>query len=328
MATIKEVAKLSGVSKATVSRVLTGNAKVNPETYDKVMRAMQQLDYKPNTVARNLASRRSNAIGVLVGDIASPFYGTLLKGIEMQVESVGMQLIMVDGNEDEKKAKDAVEFLINQKCEALLICQSNISDYYIRFWIEKGHHLVCINRYLPELEASCIYVDNEVGGFLATQHLVEHGHRRIVHLAGPLSIIDSQLRMQGYQRALKEHGIAFDPKLVLNGTFDEESGYINTRVLIQQKVPFTAIFAGNDHMAAGAMAAIFEAGLKIPDDVSIVGFDDIIWTRYLYPPLTTIHQPLLEMGQTSVELVLNSASSAPPPFIPTLVQRRSVAKRL
>ncbi len=330
MATISDVSKLSGVSKATVSRVINGKIWVAAETQQKVLKAMEQLNYKPNSLAKNLAHRRSNALGVVVGGLSSPYYGCMLEGIESAAEAEGMHLIVADGHAQPRPGKKATEFLIERNCDALLICQEQIDDYDLRTWREQGHCIILIHRYVSELPELSVYLNNEAGGFLATSHLIEHGHRQILHLGGYDTAPDGRLRLEGYRRALEENGIAYQEELIREGSFTEDKGYEHTKQILKDGIPFTAIFAGNDQMAAGAMAAIYEADLKVPHDISIVGFDDLSLARYLYPALTTIRQPAIEMGRSGAQIAIRALQHKPSDsiqrhFQPQLVKRKSVA---
>lgn len=331
MATIKEVAKLAGVSKATVSRVINGNAYVSSATNQAVTRAMEQLNFSPNTLAQNLAFKRSGSVGVLVLEISSPFYAALLKGIGTAMEPEGMNLMIQDGNNDVEKGKKAIDFLLNKQCDALVICCENIPEFYLHSLIDQGIQLIIINRHLPEILDHCVYLDNAKGAGLAVQYLIDHGHRRIMYLSGPIKNYDNETRFHKYKDVLNDNGIEFDENLVSYGNFTEEEGYLATQTMLEKKIPFTAIFSANDQMAAGAMTALRDANLRIPQDVSIIGFDNMNFARFLYPPLTTIRQPLVDMGKIGTQILLHrlkkkSTDHLPHEIQPELVERESVAR--
>ncbi len=332
MATIKDVAQLAGVSKATVSRVITGKTKVTPEVHQRVQQAMKALNFKPNQTAQNLANRRSNAVGVLVGDFSSPYYGRMLKGIEDTIEPAGMHMIVTDSHDDPERGRESVEFLINLNCDGLIICQHNMADENLKQWVEQGHYLAFINRDIPELPRSSVYLDNDLGGFMATNYLIGYGHRRIAHMTGVISNVEGYNRLKGYRRALKQKDIPYDERLVVNSDFSEQGGYTQMKQLLETGPAFTAIFIANDRMAAGAMTAIYQANLRIPEDISIIGFDDDFFASYSRPPLTTLRQPLFEMGKCGAKALLWMLQKERNPpnqlvFTPTLVARQSVAKK-
>ncbi len=331
MATIKDVAQLAGVSKATVSRVITGKTKVTPEVHLRVTEAMKRLQFKPNQTAQNLANRRSNAVGVLVGDFASPYYGQMLRGIEQTLQASGMHMIVTDARDEREQGKKSIEFLIGLNCDGLIICQHNMSEDHLKFWVHQGCSVAIINRNVPELPESSVYLDNELGGFIATDYLIQNGHRRIAHMSGFLSNQEGYDRWKGYRRALNHRGIDYEEGLVVSGDFSEEGGYAQMKQLLEFGPGFSAIFIANDRMAAGAMAAIYDAKLRIPEDISVVGFDDDFFASYSQPPLTTIHQPLFEMGQCGARVILWLLNKEGPPpyplvFQPALVARQSVMK--
>ncbi len=330
MSTIKEVSRHARVSPATVSRVLNGTAPVTEETKRRVLAAIEELNYRPNVLARGLVTNRSGGIGVTVNDIASPFFGAILKGVETEVEAAGMHLLISSGQADVTKEKAAIEFLLERRCDALVVQVEKLSEYELLALAEGRVPVVVVGRVIAELEPRCVYLDNELGGELATAHLLANGHSDIAYVSGPLSFPDSRARLQGYRKVLEEAGIAYRDHFVVEADFREEGGYLATVRLLERKLGITAIFVANDQMAAGAFQALREAGLRIPEDISVVGYDDVFWARYLYPPLTTIRQPLREMGQAAARIALNSLQDGETEvvrrrFEPKLVIRQSVA---
>jgi LacI family transcriptional regulator len=328
MPTIKEVALRANVSKATVSRVLNATAPVNIKTRQRVLDTIEELDFQPDSLARALATKRSKGIGVMVNDLASPFYGAVLKGIESVLRTEDMHLLVSSGYADHMEEQKAVEFLAQRRADALIIqVDATPNDELIRH-ASQDVPCVIFGRYIPDLADRCIYLDSEAGGFMATQHLIACGHRRIAHITGPLAIDDSRTRLQGYQRALEAAGLRFDERLVIEADFHESGGQQATRDLLERQLDFTALFVGNDQMAAGSLDALKEAGLSVPDDISLIGFDDVIFAQYLTPKLTTIRQPLFEMGQAAAQRALgllgNKETEVKGKFDPELVIRQSV----
>ncbi len=337
MATIKEVSLRAKVSPATVSRVLTGNAAVASTTKVRVVTAMRELGYRPNMFARGLVTNRSHSIGVVVNELSSPYFGSLLGGIEEATEGAGMHLSVSSGHARRGSEHRAVEFLQQRHADALILYLEETPDEEIISWAKGGTPLVLVGRYVAELAHVSVHLDNELGGFMATKHLLDHGHRRVAHITGPLWHYDSRARLAGYRRALSEACIPFDERLVVEGNFQEEGGQQAATELLLHAPPsegsVIAIFAANDQTAAGALRSLRGRGVRVPTDVSLIGYDDIIFARFLQPELTTVRQPLRAMGRAAAELALaalqGGVTTLPKEvqrrFEPTLVQRASVA---
>ena len=328
MPTIKEVSLRARVSPATVSRVLNETVPVADDTKQRVLDAVKELDYQPNVFARGLVTNRSGGIGVLLNEISSPFYAGLIGGVEQVVEEAGGHLLVSSGHADVNRERKAVAFLKQHRSDALIVQVDAASDDDLLAWAKGGPPLVVFGRFVAELAHHCIYLDNDKGGFLATQHLISKGHRRIAHVSGPLWIQDSHARLRGYRRALEHSGLPFDESLVVEGDFSEAGGQRATAQLLGRKPDLSAVFAGNDQMALGALTALREAGYRVPDDISLVGYDDVLFARYLSPALTTVRQPLYEMGQAAARLAIGSLrgkeTEVKRTFEPELVLRMSV----
>lgn len=328
MTTIREVSRLAGVSVATVSRVLNGAVPVADDTRVKVVEAMEMLGYQPNTFARSLVTNRSQALGVIVKALSSTFVAPMLHGIESVAEAAGMHLLVSSGHVDAATERRALEFQLERRPDALILDVEGLSDEYLIELVDRGVNAFLIGRLVPQLAHRCVYLDNTAGGLLMTRHLIEHGHRRIAHISGPVRMHDSRERLEGYRRALAEAGMPFDPELVVESDFQEEGGYRAMQELLSRRASFSAVFAGNDQMAAGALAAIRDSGHSVPDDISLVGHDDVLLARYLYPALTTARQPIAQMGAAAATMALASLGEAREEVInrfePTLVDRASV----
>lgn len=331
MPTIKEVSRRANVSASTVSRVLNGTVPVADETRQRVLEAIEELDYRPNAFARSLATNRSGGIGVSVNDLSSPFYGAMVNGIEKEAEAAGMHLLVSSGHADAEKERRALEFLMERRPDALVVHVESIPDLELVDLMQGDVPVVLVGRYLAEMEGRCVYLDNEAGGELATQHLIDHGHERIAHITGPLSYPDSRARLLGHRRALDRAGIAFDERLQVEGDFVEDGGYRAVRRLLDRGVDFTAIFSANDQMAIGALQALREASIRVPEDISVIGYDDVLFARYLTPTLTTVRQPLEEMGRAATRIALDLLEGTEEEvvhrFEPSLVVRESVRTR-
>lgn len=330
--TIKEVSLLARVSPATVSRVLNGTARVNEGTRKRVVEAVRVLGYRPNAFARALATNRSGGIGITVNQVASPYFGAFIKGVEEVARAAGIHLMVSSGFADAELEQDSIEFLLGRRCDGLVVQAEGLSDAYLIDLVRRaGTPVVIFGRHVAEIEDACVYMDNVLGGMLATNYLVEHDHRHIAHVTGPLAWPDARDRLQGYRQALEAAAIGFDERYVIESTFYEEDGALAVLSLLERAPELTAIFLSNDQMAAGAMRVIRDQGRVIPSDISIVGYDDVYLARYLTPELTTIRQPLLDMGRTAAHLLLErlgeeQGEEVVRRFDPELVERQSVAK--
>jgi LacI family transcriptional regulator len=328
MATIYEVSKLAGVSLATVSRVMNNSARVSLKTREKVEAAMKQLGYRPNSIAQSLASNRSNSVGILVPELHGPFFGSMLSSIEGELRAHGKHVIITAGHSDEEKERESIEFLVTRQCDALIVHVYAVSNEYLLELAAGPIPFVMIGRDLPEMAGRCFTIDNEYGGYLATRFLLEQGHRSLAYLAGPLWKSDGKGRFAGHLRALAEYGLEFDEQLLAEGNYQEASGRLGMERLLRAGKPFSGLVCGNDEMAAGAIAVAREEGLTIPDDLSVIGFDNVFFTRYMHPQLSTISYPIDAMGQMAARCVLRdvygkSEYEIRNRFEPSLVQRDS-----
>jgi LacI family transcriptional regulator len=301
--TIRDVARHAGVSASTVSRVLNRTARVAPAKHAAVLKAVQSLGYRPNVVAQELASGRSRAFGVLPQGISSPFYGRLLKGVEQGLRGSGYYPIFASGEQPAEESQ-AIELFLSHRVDALILVGGQLPEEDIVRLAERMP-LIAIGRNIRGLEHRCLRVENRGGGYRATRHLLDLGHVGIAHITGLPRHADAIARREGYAAALADAGIALDPALVIEGDFEERSGYVAAESLLAAGVPFTAVFAGNDQMACGAGAALVRHGLRVPQDVSIVGFDDQPHAAYTWPALTTVRQPAMEMGMAAARALLD-----------------------
>lgn len=331
MPTIKEVSQQARVSPSTVSRVLNGTTPVSPDVRKRVLAAVEALDYTPNAFARGLATNRSGGIGVTVNDIGSPYYAVMLRGVEAAVEAAGMHLMVASGQARADRERDAVQFMKQRRSDALIVQVEALSDEELIDLARASEvPIVVFGRWVAELAGRCVHLDNEAGGRLATEHLLAHGHRVVAHIAGPLAFPDARHRLLGYRMALAQAGLPFDERLVVEGDFREGGGRAATLRLLDRVPDVEAIFVANDQMAAGAIRAVRDLGRDVPRDVSVVGFDDVLLAEYLSPTLTTVRQPLYEMGraaaQIAIALLQEKEVEVRTRFDPELVVRQSVAR--
>jgi LacI family transcriptional regulator len=306
LATIYEVAQAAGVSLATVSRVINDSDKVRAETREKVLAAMAELDYRPNVFAQSLASNRTNCIGVLVSELHGPIFGPMLSTIENTLKEAGKFAIITAAHSDAEKEAEGIRFLTERKCDALILhIEALSSDYFV----ERADTLlpfVLLNRFSPSLEHHCLALDNEEGGYLATKAVLELGHRQIAYISGPSGWGDAEARLAGHRRALAEFGVPWNDRLFYAGDFTENAGSEGTAAILDAGLPVTAVVCANDEMAVGAMDRLRSRGFRIPEDMSIMGFDNVRWARFLYPKLSTVHYPLEDMSRMAAHWILKN----------------------
>ena len=330
MATIKDVAKLAGVSVATVSRVINNSPKASESSRQAVTNAMASLKYHPNANARALAQQSSETIGLVVGDVSDPFFGAMVKSVDEIAWQTGNFLLIGNGYHNEQKERQAIEQLMRHRCAALVVHAKKIPDDELSSLMKQVPGMVLLNRILPGYEQRCIALDDRYGSWLATRHLIQQGHKNIAFICSNHTISDSSDRLQGYYDALQEHGLSCNERLVALGEPDETGGEIAMTELLGQGKTFSAVACYNDSMAAGALAVLSDNGLRVPEDISLTGFDDVLVSRYVRPPLTTVRYPIITMAQQAAMLALALAAGNPLPevtnvFSPTLVRRHSVS---
>ena len=329
MATIKDVARLAGVSVATVSRVINNSPKASDASRQAVQDAMENLNYHPNANARALAQQSTETIGLVVGDVSDPFFGAMVKAVEQVSYHTGNFLLIGNGYHNEQKERQAIEQLIRHRCAALVVHAKMIPDAELIHLMKQMPGMVIINRIIPGFETRCVALDDRYGAWLATRHLIQQGHTRIGYLCSNHPISDAENRLQGYYDALREAGLPCNDRLVAYGEPDESGGEQAMTELLGRGRNFTAVASYNDSMAAGAMGVLNDNGIDVPAEISLIGFDDVLVSRYVRPRLTTVRYPIVTMATQAAELALALAEHRPPPeithlFSPTLVRRHSV----
>ena len=303
---IKDIARAAGVSHSTVSRSLSDSPLVNSETKARIRQLSIEMGYTPNAAARSLVMGRTRTVGVVVTTIADPFIAEVTQGIESTAYEHGYSVILASSNSDPSREIAAVEMLRSKRVDGVIVTSSRVGALYQHHLERIGVPVVLINNHSEQSGryTFSITVDNEHGGHLATRHLVELGHRRIAYIAAQVNHSSNMGRLAGYRQALSEAGIPFDPAMVLAGNGRVEGGERCWSQLAALTNPPTAVFCYNDMTAIGLLRDVRQVGLMVPQDVSIVGFDDIPFASYVYPALTTIAQPKFEMGQQATEMVL------------------------
>jgi len=303
--TMRDVAREAGVSVNTVSRALAGKPDVSPETRARVLEVAERLGYRPNKLARGLRSNKTFTLGVIVTDIANPFFAELVKGVEEAARGRGYSILLGDTGEDPAKEEAAIQVMMAERVDGLLITPVQSSRQALEEVMDSGFPVVLMGRYFPDLEAPFVVTDDVHGAIMAVEHLIALGHEHIGHVAGPLHISSARDRLLGYRKALEAHGIPLRDDYVLQGAVTLEDGYIAGKKLLKLNPLPTAVFAYSDFVAVGIMQAILEAGLRIPEDVSLVGYDDIVFSAYTKVPLTTIRIPKRKLGKEAVHLLIS-----------------------
>ena len=328
--TIQDIAAKANVSISTVSRVLNGTAPVAEAKKNAVMAAVDELEYQPNIFAQGLARGHSMTIGVLTQNVSGPVFDAMLRGVLQGLQGSDYSPIFADGRWQAAKEQQAIQLLLSRRIAGLIVLGGSSPESYLQ-QIGQEVPLIVVARRLSTMPNQCLMIDDFRGAYRATQYLLEMGHRSIAHIAGIPSHEDAQARYHGYQQALIDAGITPDPNLVIEGTFQEQSGGMAVEMLLSRSRTFSAIFAANDQMAYGARLALFRRGLRVPDDVSLVGFDDQHASAYMIPPLTTVRIPASQMGEAAANAILQQLtgqSHTLPTLSAELIIRESVARFL
>lgn len=302
--TIKDVAIEAGVSIATVSRVLNGQSGVSIELNTQVNKAVQKLNYRPNGIARALKISKSRCVGLIIPDIENPFFPALVRGVEDAAQKQGYAVMLCNTDGKEEEEKTYLKFLLNKQVDGILFV-GNLDYEENKNWLSTlPIPLVLLDRPMPGAPFHTVLVDNELGALLAVDHLINAGRKQIGIIGGKSQSSTSKQRISGALQSLKNHNYSFNPQLLATGPFTFDGGYQATEKLIRSGQHFDAIFAGNDMMAIGAIECLGKYGRQVPADVAVVGFDDIRMAEWYKPSLTTVKQPVYEMGQIAVKIMV------------------------
>ncbi|MDD3657015.1 MAG: LacI family DNA-binding transcriptional regulator [Atribacterota bacterium] len=301
---IKSVAEKAGFSTATVSRVLRNYPGVRGKTRKKVLKAVSELNYEVNAVARSLRQKKTYSIGIIVGNVLSQFYSVIAKSVEDTANKYGYNVILCNGDEDSEKELNYLKILKSNRVDGIILTPTGKNPTYIQHLINSGTKVVLLDRLLEGVNCDAVLVDNAIGAYKAVRHLIEKGYRKIGIVNGYLDRTTGTERLEGYLNALREAGIAKDNSLIKIGNFKKESGRKLTKELLNQSNKPEAIFTTNIDMSIGALVAIKDMNLKIPEDIGIVCFDDSDWMAIFEPPITVIRQPVYQLGSTATELLI------------------------
>jgi LacI family transcriptional regulator len=305
--TIKDIARELNISTSTVSRALRGSSEIGVETKKRVLDLAHQLDYNPNPVALSLLSSQSNDIGVIVPEIANPFFAIVIAGIEDVAFAQGYHVVIYQSHEDYEREVLNVKHIYNRRKDGLLVSIATATEDYSHFknLHDKGFPIVFFDRICEEIDTHKVSVDDFEGGYMATEHLIRQGCERIAHVSGPDHLLISRRRLHGYRAALLDYGKPIHDGWVVSSAYSPTSALEATRILLANPERPDGIFASSDNIAIGCHSAITEAGLSMPDDIALVGFSDLPMAALLNPPLSSVAQPAFEMGRSAAELLIN-----------------------
>lgn len=307
MATMLEVAKRAGVSKATVSRVLSGNGYVSQETKDRVFQAVAESGYRPNLLARNLATKKSQTLGLVVTNTLyhGVYFSELLFQVARMTEDKGRQLILADGKHSADEEREAIQYLLDLRCDAIIIYPRFLSvDEMDEIVEQHDRPIMVLNRRLRRNASHCVWSDQKASAFAAVQQLIARGHREIAFITGSLDSPTGIERLAGYKDALAQHDIPLNEGLIVKGKWTPETGAAGVEALRQRNAGYSALVASNDDMAIGAMKQLHLHGVKVPEQVSVIGFDDIVLAPYMIPALSSVKIPVTEMIKESINRLI------------------------
>ena len=327
MTTIREVAQKARVSYATVSHVINNTRFVSEDTRERVQLAMTELNFRPNAVARSLRSGRTNTIGLILPDSSNPYFAEIGCAIEEEAFKNGYSIILCNMELDPDKENLYIDVLLKKQVDGIIFVATGDQLNLLDLLKSQNIPVVMIDRHLPDVEVDTITTDNQLGGYLATRHLLDLGHRCIACITGPsTNITPSRGRLTGYKQALEEAGIPYDEAIVRLGDFHARTGMEITEQLLNQPSAPTAIFACNDLMALGALRAANKVGLKVPEDLSIVGFDNIDLTNFFNPPLTTISQEQFHLGIWATQTLVRRITDKNLPYLKDILPTRLIVR--
>jgi LacI family transcriptional regulator len=304
---MKEIARIAGVSLGTVSHVLNGSAVVREPLRKRVMEAVDSLGYQPSQLARGLRRDRTNMIGMIIPDVTNPFFPAVVRGAEDVAFEHGYRLVLCNTDNDHAKELVHLNELRTFLPSGLIVIPSNFSDMTAQAesYRKAGTAVVCVDRLPRDWNGDSVTADNERGSYEAANYILRQGHRRLAIITGPRHLTNAQARLKGIKRALHEKKIPLSPEYVQETAFDQHGGHAKTMLLLRMIPRPTVIFAGNDMIAFGALLAFREAGIRCPEDISLIGFDNLDLAEMTSPPLSSVSQPGYQMGSTAARLLVD-----------------------
>ena len=309
MATIRDVAKLAGVGIGTVSRVLSGKGSVSPKTLLKVNQAMEVLNFTPSSAARSLVSKKMNTIGIWGTETSGEINRDTLRKIEIELKPFEVHLIFADGELNSKQnpnaSRESFDTLVNKGCDGIIIWGSDLPALEILQIENEFPNIALLNNKIELIDDKCFYFNHYQAGYVCGQHLIDNGHSNIACITGWLETDDGNQRHQGFLSALNDNNVNIPEELIFKGDYTYRKGYEGALSLLKQDLPFTALFCGNDQSAMSAIAALSSKGLNVPNNISVIGYDDMNIASYTSPPLTTVRIPFNRMAISATRCLLN-----------------------
>ncbi|MGC9394533.1 MAG: LacI family DNA-binding transcriptional regulator [Anaerolineae bacterium] len=302
--TIQDVAEAAGVSRQTVSRAINDRGEISPDTRAEILRIAEEMNYRPSSIARGLATQRTGTLGLVVPDVANPFFAEVARGAEHEAYAAGYNVFLCNTDEDPKRETAVLRSLEEKRVDGVMLCSSRLDDDALRTSLSRHASVVLVNRRLNGDDFGCVIIDDEKGGQEITQHLLNTEHRAIGFLTGPPASRSGQKRIAGYRAAMAEAGVVYEPDWMRPCPPSVEGGHKVAEALLSDHPEITAIFCYNDLVAIGALQASQDLELAIPDALAIVGFDDIPLAALVTPPLTTCHVSRYEMGVEAMNMLL------------------------
>lgn len=328
--TIYDVAKKANVSISTVSKVLNQTGKIKQETQERVFRAVEELHFQPSVVASALTGKRTFSIGMLVPDLANPFFAEIVKRVEDVGHELGYNLMICSTDNDQQKEQDYISLLRKKSVDGIILATGMRNHALVDELSQSAIPIAILARDIPHLEVDTVLVDDYMGGYLAASHLIELGHRRIAVISEDLTITSSSQRRRGFLKAMEDHELLTEPEWYLISDFSIDDGRKIAGELLRGSDRPSAIFAFNDLLAIGVIQVAKERNIRIPDELSIVGFDNTTFSHMIDPPLTTVAQPIQEMGRHVIELLNEKITSGQSPksrilLLPELIVRQTTS---
>ncbi len=329
MPSMNDVAKKAGVSIVTVSRVVNNNTNVNEATRAKVLKAIKELKYQPSRVAKRLRSKSlsGNLLGIMIPDIQNPFYVDVLRGIEDVAYKNHYAIIVSNFGQDEQKERMYLDILKSESIDGLIVAPAHENDTKVIEVLKSGLPIVCVDRGLEGVDVDVVLVSNQKGSFDAVSYLIQQGYNRIAFIAGKPQIPSSRLREKGFREAHEKYNLPVDESLIKRGDSSHKSGIELCEELLNLKNPPNAIFTGNNLITLGALETIHKHGISIPNDLAIIGFDDMYWSNSLNPSLTAVKQPAYEIGKRAAELLIQRINDPERPTIQMMLNTELIIRK-
>lgn len=321
--TIRDIAKEAGVSQATVSRVLNDSGYVKEETRNKILKVIEKLNYSPSAIARSLSTNKTNTIGVLVPDINNPFFGEVIKGISEVADKHGLNIIFCDTDESLEKEIRSLKVMKEQRIEGIIIApcsaEDDLNSTYLSHLKDIGIPVVLVEGHLNRSDFSGVFVDNLQGAFDATEALIRNGHKKIAIITGRMNSRSAQDRLLGYKKALSKYNIPVNDKYIFYGDYKQSGGYCLTKEILKMEDRPTAIFVSSNMMTLGCLKAVFEEKLRVPDDIAVIGFDDLEFINLAGMNISYVKGPTKGMGKKAMEILIESLNNREKNEIRTII---------